>query len=73
MLKIKQFLSEIKTVEDIKEKATNILNKAANQEPSQFTQLVDPSSEMFMRVIFMFHPTRSAGLNDMEESKIFVG
>ena len=28
---------------------------------------------MFMRVIFLYHPTRSAGLNDLEEQKIFVG
>lgn len=32
MLKIKQFLSEIRTVDDIKERATSILNNLALQE-----------------------------------------
>lgn len=73
--KLSKYFNEIKSLEDIQSRAKIIIkkNSAHSKGIDQVNQLTNMQEEMFMRTVFLFHPTRAADLNDMEENKIVVG
>ena len=72
------FLSDIRNLDDLLNKAKIILKKSCskasqketeNQEP---TQIVDRFDQTLMRILFSFHPSRALTTSG-EEYSIFVG
>jgi len=51
-------LKELKTSEDILARAKSILRKYSDQNQNSIVQVSDMHDQLFLKVLFSFHPTR---------------